>query len=225
MKKTSLIIQVLLFIIPWKIRRYFLCKFLGYKIDESARIGFSLILSKQLTMLPLSRVGNFSICNSIDSLYLGENSRIGSFIYITGYPSVENAYFSHVDNRECVLHIGRHSAITSRHFIDCTAGIIIGSYTTVAGIRSQLLTHSIDITLNRQDASRIEIGSYCFIGTDCVVLPGAKLPDYSVLGAKSLLNKKLLDSDWLYGGVPAKPIKRLIRGETAYFNRNIGVVK
>jgi len=132
--------------------------------------------------------------------------------------------FAHIINRKCEIIIEPHSAITSRHFIDCTAGIYFGSNTTFAGIRSQILTHSIDLTLNRQHAEPIFIGKNCFIGTNCVFLPGSKLPDYTILGAKSLLNKAFEESDCLYGGVPAKRLKALNRSKIAYFNRVKGYV-
>ncbi len=105
-------------------------------------------------------------------MILDEYATLGSLIYISGYPTSLSDHFNHIENRKCQLYIGRHSAITSRHFIDCTAGIKIGKYTTIAGIRTQILTHSIDLVKNRQDARPIEIGDYCFIGTNCVILPG-----------------------------------------------------
>jgi acetyltransferase-like isoleucine patch superfamily enzyme len=85
------------------------------------------------------------------------------------------------------------------------------------------MTHEIDLTMGRQTSRPIEIGRYCFIGTDCVVLGGSRLPDYSVLGAKSLLNKRFDETHWLYAGVPCQPIKRLEKS-AEYFNRVTGVV-
>jgi hypothetical protein len=49
------------------------------------------------------------------------------------------------------------------------------------------------------------------------------LPSFSVLGAKSLLNKKLSEEWTLYGGVPAKPLQCIPR-EAKYFTRIIGFV-
>jgi acetyltransferase-like isoleucine patch superfamily enzyme len=107
--------------------------------------------------------------------------------------------------------------------IDCTESIQVGAFATVAGFRSQLLTHSIDIERAQQRAAPIRIGQYCFVGTDCVLLGGSALPDYSVLGAKSLLNSKFDEPYGLYGGVPASRVKTLSQ-QTAYFTRTIGFV-
>ena len=76
---------------------------------------------------------------------------------------------------------------------------------------------------NRQDSQSIIIGSYCFLGTASIILGGAKLPDYSVLGAQSLLNKHFDETYSLYGGVPAKFISKIPK-EAKYFTRNNGYV-
>ena len=98
-------------------------------------------------------------------------------------------HFAEETDRQPQLILGEHSAITHRHLIDCTNSVTIGKFTTFAGFQSQILTHSIDLERNRQSSSPVRIGDYCFIGTNCVLLGGSALPDYCVLGAKSLLNK------------------------------------
>ena len=92
------------------------------------------------------------------------------------------------------------------------------------GYQSQFLTHSIDIAASRQRAQPIRIGRYCFVGTRCVVLGGAVLPDSSVLGAASLLNKPHEESFVLYAGAPAQRIKNLPQ-DSAYFHRQRGFVE
>ena len=84
------------------------------------------------------------------------------------------------------------------------------------------MTHSIDLKNNRQDTSPIRIGNYAFVGARCTILKGAILPDYSVLGACSLLNKQY-NTPGLYAGNPAKYIKSLENYK--YFEREYGFVK
>jgi acetyltransferase-like isoleucine patch superfamily enzyme len=152
-----------------------------------------------------------------------ESSSIGNLNWITGYPSDLPGHFEHQLERRPELVLGRDSAITNRHLVDCTASVRIGSFATFAGFASQLLTHSINLQTNRQEAYPITIGDYCFVGTNCVLLGGSALPDYCVLGAKSLLNRAQTDRYFLYGGVPARPIKAL--PETyPYFQRKTGFV-
>lgn len=197
--------------------------FWGFEIHKSARIGYSFILSEKLVMLANSSIGNFNLCKSIDLLHLGNCATIGSLNIITGFSSRYD-FFSHVDNRRCELIMSEHSAITIRHIIDCNGGIYIGRYSTLAGYRSQILTHSIDVYNNRQHADSISIGDYCFVGTSCVLLPGSCLPSYSVLAAGSVLNKKHIDNYCIYAGVPSVMVKKIQDSDISYFRRSRGYV-
>ena len=119
--------------------------------------------------------------------------------------------------------MGKESAITKNHHIDCTNYIHIGNCVTIAGYNSQFLTHSIDIYESRQDSHPIEIGDYCFVSTGVRVLGGAKLPACSVLGAGAVLNKAYAKERMLYVGVPAVP-KKEIPQNAKYFLRKEGFV-
>jgi acetyltransferase-like isoleucine patch superfamily enzyme len=210
--------------LPWNIRRFLLCILFGFKIHKKARIGFSLILSRELEVGEYAHIGNLTICRSIDSLVLKEHSLLGSLNFITGFANGTTGSFTHVKQRRCELIINEHAAITSRHYLDCNAGIYVGAYSTIAGVRTQILTHSIDLHCNRQDAIPVVVGDYCFIGTGSILLPGASLPSFSVLAAGSVLNKRYTEGELLYAGTPARPVKRLDRSTTAYFQRKKGVV-
>jgi acetyltransferase-like isoleucine patch superfamily enzyme len=93
----------------------------------------------------------------------------------------------------------------------------------VAGARSQILTHAIDFKRNRQVSAPVRIGRYCFVGTACVVLKGARLPECSVLAAGSTLARAYDETFTLYSGVPALPVKALDR-DAEYFRRTRGHV-
>lgn len=180
----------------------------------------SIILAEQLRMEANSRIHNFVACKNIDRLEMSEDSGIASMSYITGTPSSCKKHFQHVKERRCELVLGRSSGITSRHYIDCTGGVYVGEFTTVAGIRSQILSHSIDIYQNRQDAAPVHLGKYCFVGTGCIILPGSSLPDYSVLGAGGVLTKQQNETHTLYVGSPARPVKKLKEEDVLYFKRS-----
>jgi hypothetical protein len=186
-------------------------------------MGLAWIYPKQLIMEEGTSIGHLTVCKGIDLLHLRAHSLIGRGNWITGFPRDSSAHFSHEPDRCPELIVGEHSAITHRHLIDCTNSVKIGKFTTFAGFQSQVLTHSIDLEQNRQISAPVRIGDYCFIGTNCVLLGGSTLPDYCVLGAKSLLNKKFAESHFLYGGVPARAVEPVSPG-LAYFRRTEGFV-
>jgi acetyltransferase-like isoleucine patch superfamily enzyme len=195
----------------------------GYRLHPTSRIGFALVFPDELVMEEHTSIGHLTICKSLKRLHLHAHASIGRGNWITGFPAENKTFFAHQTNRVPELIVGAQSAITHRHIIDCTSAVHIGAFTTVAGYRSQILTHSIDLMDCRQSSAPITIGDYCFVGTDCVLLGGSVLPSYSALGAKSLLNKAHSETHCLYAGVPAKPIKSL-EPDMKYFQREIGFV-
>lgn len=142
--------------------------------------------------------------------------------WFTAFPTWRSDFFSGI-RRSAALLLGPHATITSRHLIDCTDTVTIGEYALVAGYRSQILTHSIDLGKNRQDCAPIEIGRYCFIGSGVIILKAASVPDYSVVGAGSVYRDRFSESHWLYSGVPAVPVKQLDH-MTRFFSRTYGTV-
>jgi len=219
----KILISLILWIFPWSIRRPLLNVLFGYKISKTAHIGYSIIIPDNLEMSNHAHIGHLTFCKGISLLKLGEFSSIGNLNWITGSPIKNANFFKHRTDRDPSLVLGDQTAITNRHLIDCTDRIDIGEYTTVAGFRSQLLTHSIDIMTSRQNCSPISIGSYCFLGTACVLLPGTSLGNYCVLGANSLLNKHFTSNYGLYGGVPAT-LKKELPQDAEYFRRKTGFV-
>lgn len=219
-----IVLKILAVLSPWPIKRFILNRFFKYKIDASAKIGFSWIFPKKLIMEPHSYIGNFNVAVHLDVMQIGKHSSIARGNWITGFPTnTDSKHFSHQQDRKSHLIIGEHSAITKNHHIDCTNSIQIGNFVTVAGYSSQLLTHSINIELNIQDSHPITIGDYCFVGTASTILGGSALPAYSVLGANALLNKSFTVPYRLYGGNPAKEIKELSK-DYKYFTREEGFV-
>lgn len=217
------VLMLLSLLLPWSLRRSFLERQFGYSIHPTSRIGLSWIFPRRLIMEEGSRIGHFNMCKNVDLLHLGAHSLMGQLNWITGFPLGTSRHFAHQADRRPELIVERHAGISSRHFIDCTARVRIGAFTTLAGYRSQLITHSIDLEAGRQSSEPIDIGEYCFLGTEAVILGGSMLPHHCVLGAKSLLNKTFDEPYYLYGGVPAKPIKKLPE-DMGYFQRQEGFV-
>tara|TARA_B110000908_G_C10253247_1_gene453557 strand:- start:820 stop:1470 length:651 start_codon:yes stop_codon:yes gene_type:complete len=211
-------------VFPWFIKKWVYRAF-GYTISDTAHVGLSWLYPDNMILADGARVGSLTVCKNISLLKLDVNARIGALNWITGFPLIQNyqGYFSSELDRSPSLILGSESAITARHMIDCTACITIGSFSTIAGVRSQFLTHGIDISLSRQISASITVGDYCFIGTGCIFLKGCVIPNFSVVGAGSIVNSVQSEEFCLFAGVPAKKIKN-IHSNAGYFLRLKGVV-
>ncbi len=217
-------LKIFSMILPWSLRRHFLNRFFKYEIDAGARIGMAWVFPGKLIMKKGAFIDHLTVAINLDLVEMGTDAIIGRSNWITGFPgNTSSLHFRHQQGKVSELRLGDQSAITKNHLIDATSPVIIGKFVTVAGYHSQLLTHSINLTDSRQDSAAIHIGDYCFIGTNCILLGGSNLPSYSVLGAKSLLNKSF-DEQWmLYAGTPATPVKP-IEPTARYFSREQGFV-
>lgn len=204
--------------LPWPLKRLFLGKLLGFQLDPTSRIGLSLVAPARLRLGPGARIGHGNVVKGLGSVELEAGASLGNFNWITGFPEGPSPHFAHVSGRRPALHLGREAAITHRHLIDCTDRVEIGPFTTFAGFRSQILTHSLDLAEGRQDCAPVTVGERSFVGTGCILLPGSALPARSVLAAGAVLNRSW-EQPGVYGGVPAK---RIQDASGRYFDRERG---
>lgn len=220
----QLLIKPLLVLLPWALKRPLLQHLFGYKLDPTAQIGLAWVFPSHLRMASKARIDHLTVAVNLDLLDMGVQASIGRSNWITGFATTTSSpHFAHQPKRQAELHLGDHAAITKNHHIDCTSKVCIGPFSTIAGYNTQLLSHSIDYLRNRQHSEPINIGAYCFVGTSCVILGGAVLPDHCVLGALSLLNKSHTEPWSLYAGQPATRLKA-IPADAAYFSRTQGFV-
>jgi len=221
--RRALIVSTISLLLPWAIRRWLLRVSCGYSFGEGARVGFSLLGCTSLQMGASARIGHFNVVKGT-RVELGERATIGDFNWISGLGAGNRKHFTDESARDPAFVMGRHAAMTSRHYVDCSNRVDIGDFATLGGARSQILTHAIDFNRNRQVSAPVRIGRYCFVGTSCVVLKGAELPDCSVLAAGSSLARAYGEPFTLYSGVPALPVKELDR-DGEYFRRVSGFVE
>jgi maltose O-acetyltransferase len=98
--------------------------------------------------------------------------------------------------------------------------VIMGSGTIEIDDEVQFAPHCIIISGNhtmkngsfrygKGDSGHIEIGKGSWVAGNSTIQRGGRLPEGSVLSANSLLNKRFDEPFALYGGVPAKMIKKL----------------
>lgn len=218
--KKKIVINLLIFILPWSLRRLILNRLLGYQIHSSAFISrFSIIAPEFLEMDKHAKIGAFNVAIHLTKFVMGDSAVIGRSNWISGFQKGSKNHFAHAVDRDPSLIMGEHSAITKKHIIDCTDKISIGKFSTIAGYHSQFLTHSIDYELSRQDCHPIAIGEYSIVGTGSVFLPGSALPSYSICGAGSVVNKVHTVEYSLYAGTPAG-LKKQLNKDAKYFIRD-----
>ena len=219
----KIFVQLFFLPFPWAIRKIVLNTILDIKFEKGAKIGYSVFLAKKSILRKNSVIKNFSFVNEIDFFEMGAFSKIGNRNWITGSSSELKKGYNASPHRKCEFIIGEHTRITANHHFDCNGGVYIGKYTTIAGMNTQILTHGIDLIESVQKADKTIIGTYCFVGTKCIILKGAVLPNNCLLAAGAVLTKSYVESEMIYAGVPAKPVKK-IPLDAKYFSRKSGNV-
>lgn len=214
----STLIPILVLLLPSRIKVGAFRALLGWDIAPTARIGFSLVAASHLAMAERARIGHLSVIRDV-RVRMEAFSTIGNWNWISAAPALRASdKLSDVP----LVSLGAHSAITSRHYIDGSGDVMIGSFTTMAGVRSTILTHQIDLDLSLQSVRSVTIGDYCFISSNVSIVPGARIGDKSVVAMGAVV-VGLLEGGMLYAGVPATAIPTK-PSDGAYFRRHRGEV-
>lgn len=207
---TKILMQLFCFLLPWSWRRRVLSYFLGYEIDSAASVGLSFVLADELKMEANSRIGHFNYIGKLDRIHLELFAVIGNFNWVTGLSTRNGTpFYAKRSNRKSELHLKACGTITHQHYLDCTDKITIGAYSGLAGVRSQLITHGIDIITSRQTCAPISIGDYTMVGTGTLILKGVSIPDKCVVSAGSVVTHIKAEALSLIAGNPAAVTRQL----------------
>jgi acyl-[acyl carrier protein]--UDP-N-acetylglucosamine O-acyltransferase len=191
-----------------------LLRCLGWTIGDGVHIGPCLVfMVDHVDLGGGAWIRSFNVVKDLAALTIGEHAGIGHWNWVTASRQLGEA------GAPCLLHLGPHSAITSRHYIDCSGGIRVGTHTTIAGVRSTLFTHGISWKSCAQTFSPIEIGDYCLISSNVQVSPGTVVGSRIVVGMGATIAGRLLDPG-LYIQSRATLVKSDLEGE--YFRREEG---
>ncbi len=202
----------------------------GYRIGRNVRIGAAYLDCERLTIGDHTHVssgtavlgcldveiGSYVLIGPLNLIRGGDIVRIGDYAQILRM-NVINA----IPDNDCTNHpdptfiLGYGSVVTAEHRIDFTDRVTIGRCTTFGGRNSSIWTH------NRRSGAGVEIGDYCYIGSEIRMAPGTRIPHCCVVGIGAVVTKPMLHPYSLIGGVPAKRIrgideddKELIFGKT-----------
>jgi acetyltransferase-like isoleucine patch superfamily enzyme len=198
-------IELLVWLLPASALKNALLRNFGHDISRSARIGPVVALNVGRAVLgERANISALNVFRSLRLLEMGDDATIGSLNTISAHPAYQAL---HPEVGTMVM--GDGAIITSRHNVDCSGMVRIGCMSAVAGQRTTILSHEIDITLNVQAAGRVLIGERSVVLTNCLVLKGAVLPPQSLLIAHSTLSRarKTYPDPGIYGGSPAEFIR------------------
>lgn len=198
-------IELLVWLLPSSALKNKLLRMFGHDICPSARIGPVLALNVGCAVIGQgATIAALNIFRSLRLLKMGDGATLGSFNMISAHPAYQAL---HPDVGSLIM--GDGAAITSRHNVDCSGIVRIGDMSAVAGQRTTILSHEIDITVNLQSAGQVTIGERSAVLTNCLLLKGAILPSYSLLTANSMLirSRELNPAPGIYEGSPAQFIR------------------
>jgi acetyltransferase-like isoleucine patch superfamily enzyme len=200
----------------------------GYRLGRGVRIGISLLDADSISLGDGTRIGHLTVVTRVASFTTGRNARIGNANIIRGGDRVNLGDYSEVmrlnvlnaiPDHDCTtmpesaLDVGAGTIITSGHRIDFTDRVTLGRNVIVGGRNSSLWTH------NRQETAPIEIGDFCYLGSEVRLAPGAKLPSECILGIGGVLVGEIREPRSLVAGVPARTVRPLDEKDLARIHR------
>lgn len=117
------------------------------------------------------------------------------------------------------LILGRDVAMNDNVYIQCMGlgGVQIGDCVTLShgcviltsGLDTDQYPEKCMIRDRQHKNKKVIIGDGVWLGANAMVMPGVKISNKIIVAAGSVVTKNLDKEGWLYGGIPAKPIKQL----------------
>lgn len=186
-----------------------------WDIHRTAYIGPSVLTVRSMSMGPGASIGGRNVITNIDELHLGEGATIGSGNMIKGWWDHPTQT---LPERNPSVYLAEHAQIASYHYIDCVDSLELGRHAAIAGFRSTVLTHTIDLVRDRYVAGSVVLGDYAVAMSGCLLSAGSRIPARSVVGAGSVVATKLTEELTFYRGNPAEAVRPLPE-RLAFFHR------
>lgn len=192
--------------------------FFRYRIGRNVRIGCSYLDCQSLTIADGVSIGHLNVLWGCGEVRVGARARIGLANILRGGALIDLDSYSVIGRLNIInaipeaevinefdstFSLGHGAVIVSEHRIDFTDRVTIGRRSILGGRNSSLWTH------NRQQTHPIEIGEFCYVGSEIRMAPGSALPARSVVGIGAVVTKKISEEWTLIAGVPAKVVKPL----------------
>lgn len=216
------IVSVLAVVLPQYLKRAVYNHVFGWCIDPDCAIGFSYLDAEFIEMKQNSRIGHLNVLRGLREAHIEPHGRIGQWNWISASSEIISSKDEQLNHERGVLRVHLHAAITNRHYIDCSGGFSLGRFSTIGGVKSTIMSHQIDTSALRNSSAPVHVGDYCAVSSDVRIVPGVSIPDRCRIAMGAVVAASLPESDTLYGGVPAKPLKRI--GDDPWFSRIRGYV-
>jgi acetyltransferase-like isoleucine patch superfamily enzyme len=187
----------------------------GWDIHPTAYIGPSVLTVRHLSMGAGASIGGRNKITNVNQLRMGEGATIGSGNLVKGWWDHPTEPLA---ERDPSLVLGDHAQIASYHYLDCVDTLELGRYAAIAGFRSTVLTHSIDLVRDKYVVGPIILGEYAVVMSGCMILAGTRVPPRSIVSAGSVVDTKLSGELTLYRGNPAVAVRELPE-RLGYFQR------
>jgi acetyltransferase-like isoleucine patch superfamily enzyme len=212
-----LVLLAIIALLPNFLKKFILKTFLGYKIGKNVKIGLSILDAKSFEIADNVSIGHFNLFTSIKTIRIGGSSKIGHLNIFRGGSIQLGRYVEVLRQNEInaiplpiaanevdsTFVMGDGGTISTGHKIDFTDRVTFGKLVILGGRNSSLWTH------NRQNTKPIQIGDYCYLGSEIRITPGAEIPPRCIVGIGSVITKKFTEEYKFIAGVPAKVVADL----------------
>ena len=227
LRRARTAVHAALALCPGFVKRPIYRRLFGFKIAAGTKIGISLLDVDQLELAPGAHIGHGNLLTRTLRVRLDEGAQIGFLNVLRGGDEVHLDRYSTVlrfnvlnsipdndctDRTDPRLELGPGAYIVSGHRLDFTDRIRLGRNVILAGRNSSFWTH------NRQATRPIEIGDFCYVGSEVRLAPGATLGPGAILGMGAVL-AGAAEGGQVHGGVPAKPIRAVTDDEKLRLHR------
>lgn len=186
-----------------RLKNFLLSRTPGWSLHATACLGPNLVWGiGTLELGPSARIGPFNAFRQLRAVRLEANADIGQFNWFSGaarfIPDAKDPALAGV----LLLHDS--ASITSRHYFDLSGGFEMHPFSVMAGVRSTVLTHSIDVRTGLHRTAPVRIGRQSVIFTNAVMTPGAEVGEQIAVSALSVVQGRLRKADGVYSGSPAR---------------------
>lgn len=207
MKKLKFLLVLLVGLLPASAMKNRLLTMLGHQIHPTAIIDPIVLLKiLRIEIGARSHIWSGSIFRNLRGLRIGTDGTMMRWNKVSAIPAFRRTEGADPETVG-ILSLGDHVLITKGHDLDCSGGVIMESWSAIAGKETLVYSHAYDPSKHVLSCAVTRIEENSFIAARTTLAAGATLPAYSVLAMGAVLMPGATKTKSLYGGVPAKPIR------------------